>query len=443
MLQRTREQFFNIRRDEWPRALALSAFFFLVIAIFWVIKPIKQGVLISYYGQDALHLFGMTFGGAETAQIARFLNMVVVYGIVILFTILSRHLKRQQLVYFFCGTLSLLLIYFGWAVQRLTALDAWSLYIFGDIFNSIMVVTFWAFTNDVNSPNQSKRLYGIIGLGGVIGGFVGATFVSVLVEDVGRAPLITGGVIGLVLIAAIAWYVNRRAGGVDHPAATATEGQPSVNAAIEGARLVFKSKYLLAILGILALYEVTSNIITFQYEAMAEMYVPAGPEKDAFFATVGQWIGIVSIVVQLLLRPYMLNRFGVGAALMVLPLADLILSIGFLLVPVLLVAAAMTTADNALNYSINQSSKEALYTPTSQDAKYKAKAFIDMFMQRGAKVAAGFLALAFVQIVSLEAVHWLSIATVIVLVAWIAVVRYAGKRFKEESEKSDEGFQPA
>ncbi len=437
MLEGIREQFFDIRREEWPRALALAAFFFLVIAIFWVLKPIKAGVLISYYGQDELHLFGMTFGGAETAQLARFVNMVVVYGVVILFTVLARHLKRQQLVYFFCVLLSILLIYFGFAVRQLSGFDAWSLYVFGDIFNSIMVVTFWAFTNDVNRPEQSRRLYGIIGLGGVLGGFVGATFVATLVEDVGRTPLITGGVIGLIIIAALAWYVNRQMGGTDQPAAASMEDQPSFSAAIEGARITMASKYLLAILGILAFYEITSNIITFQYETMAELHVPAGPAKDDFFATVGMWIGIVSIIVQLIVTPYVLNRFGVGTALMVLPLAVLVLSSAFLFVSVLFVAAAMTVADNALNYSINQSAKEALYTPTSQDAKYKAKAFIDMFMQRGAKVVAGVLNLAFVAIVSLHAVHWLSIASIIVLVGWLAVVRFAGHQFDERADEAE------
>jgi len=69
------------------------------------------------------------------------------------------------------------------------AFDAWTFYVFGDIFNSIMVATFWAFANDVNSPQESKRLYGIIGLGGVVGGFFGATFVSALVDVEGAKEL--------------------------------------------------------------------------------------------------------------------------------------------------------------------------------------------------------------------------------------------------------------
>ena len=434
MLEAIKKRFFDIERDEWPRALALSAFFFLVIAIFWVLKPIKKGALIAFYKEDPLLFLGMTFGGAEVEQLAKVLNMIVVYGVVILFTLMARRLKRQQIVYVFCVLISGLLVVFSFLMAQPGPTAAWSFYVFGDIFNSIMVATFWAFTNDVNAPDQSKRLYGMIGLGGVVGGFVGATFVSSFVEQeaVGRSGLILGCIAGMALIAAIAFFVNRWAGGAEGPAAAGDERTP-VSAAIEGAKVVFQSKYLLAILGIIGLYEIVSNVIEFQLSAAVETSALAGPDIDAFFGTYGQLIGVVSISVQLLLTPYLMNRWSVGVALLVLPVVDLVLSAGFLIFPVLGMAAALSIADNGLNYSINQSAKESLYTPTSSDAKYKGKAFIDMFVQRGAKVLAVGLNLAFAALVSIEAVRWLSIASIIVLVAWMLDVRFAGRRFAERT----------
>ena len=433
-----KQRFFDIRRDEWPRALALSAFFFLVIAIFWILKPIKKGALIGFYAEDPLLFWGMTFGGAEVEQLAKVLNMLVIYGVVILFTLMARHLKRQQIVYVFCVLISGLLLVFSYVMAQPGPAAAWSFYVFGDIFNSIMVATFWAFTNDVNRPEQSKRLYGMIGLGGVIGGFIGASFVSGFVEQegVGRSGLILGCIAGMAIIAAIAFFVNRWAGGAEGPAASGEERTP-VNAAVEGAKLVFQSKYLLAILGIIGLYEIVSNIIEFQLSAAVETSALAGPDIDAFFGNYGMLIGVVSISVQLILTPYLMNRWSVGVALMVLPVVDLVLSAGFLVFPVLGMAAALSIADNGLNYSINQSAKESLYTPTSPDAKYKGKAFIDMFIQRGAKVLAVGLNLAFAALVSIAAVQWLSIASIVVLVAWILVVRFAGKRFAERAEGAE------
>src|SRR5690606_6134025 len=140
--------------------------------------------------------------------------------------------------------------------------------------------------------------------------------------------------------------------------------------------------------GVVALYELTSNVIDFQLAAIVQTEIGAGTEKDRFFAVVGQLTGVVSIVVQLVATSLVMRRLGMSTALVVLPVSILGGALGFFVVPTLGLAAVMSTSDNALAYSINQSAKEALYVPLSRDAKYKAKAFIDMFVQRSAKVFA-------------------------------------------------------
>lgn len=435
MLTRLRNEFFDIRRREWPTALGLSAFFFLVIAVFWVLKPIKRGALISLYADDPLQLLGVTFSGAEAEQIGKTLNMLVVYVLVVAYTWLVRRTTRLQVILLLCGVLGGLMTFFAVAIATPSGPVVWSFYVFGDMFNSLMVVTFWAFANDVTQPEQSKRLYGIVGLGGVVGGFVGATFVRANVEAVGRTPLLLTCVVALALIAGITYYVNRREGGTAHRSTDDGDASPSVSAALEGARLVFKSKYLLAILGLIGLYEIVSNIVDFQLAAVVETSIQDGQARDAFFGLVGQITGIGSIVIQLLVTSFVMKRYGVGVALLFLPVAILFSSVGFLLVPSLVFVVAMSASDNALNYSINQSAREALYTPTSRDVKYKAKAFIDMFVQRLAKVVAVVLNLGVAAFVGVQGVRWLSLASIAVLVAWIALVRYAGQQFDERADE--------
>jgi AAA family ATP:ADP antiporter len=209
-----------------------------------------------------------------------------------------------------------------------------------------------------------------------------------------------------------------------------------VSAALEGAQLVISSKYLLAILGIIGLYEIVSNIVDFQLAAVVETSIQDEQARDAFFGLVGQITGIGSIVVQLLVTSFVMKRYGVGVALLFLPVAILFSSVGFLLVPSLVFVVAMSASDNALNYSINQSAREALYTPTSRDVKYKAKAFIDMFVQRFAKVVAVVLNLSVAAFVGVQGVRWLSLASIAVLIAWIALVRYAGQQFDERADEA-------
>jgi len=129
----------------------------------------------------------------------------------------------------------------------------------------------------------------------------------------------------------------------------------------------------------------------------------------------------------------------VGTALLVLPFAVLAGSAGFMILPILWVGSLLNTADNGFSYSINQSAKEALYVPTSKDEKYKAKAFIDMFVQRFAKALAVGVSLGItLTFQDFSSVRWLSAFTLPVIVLWVIAARYAGRHFNELSGDAEE-----
>src|SRR5690606_13880070 len=87
----------------------------------------------------------------------------------------------------------------------------WSFYVFGDMFNTAMVAIFWAFTDDIARSSEARRTYGLIGLGGVIGGFLGATLVASTVENIGRATLLAICVAPMVVICFLAFWIHRDA----------------------------------------------------------------------------------------------------------------------------------------------------------------------------------------------------------------------------------------
>ena len=66
--------------------------------------------------------------------------------------------------------------------------------------------------------------------------------------------------------------------------------------------------------------------------------------------------------------------------------------------------------------------------------KYQAKAFIDMFLQRFAKVLAVGLSLGITTFFAgFESVRWLSLIVATILVFWIRIVRFAGREFEKRS----------
>jgi AAA family ATP:ADP antiporter len=64
------------------------------------------------------------------------------------------------------------------------------------------------------------------------------------------------------------------------------------------------------------------------------------------------------------------------------------------LLPVLAIVRVAKILENSTDYSIQNTLRQALFLPTSREAKYKAKAAIDTFFTRaGDVISAGFVAL--------------------------------------------------
>ena len=432
-----RKGIFHIKKEELLFSLSMAGYFFLVITSFWILKPIKKSEFIDYYHLDGFNLFGWQMHGSQAELLAKVLNMFVAAAAVAVFTLLSHKFVRQQLTYIFSVfSIVSLLVYF-FLLANPGGGTVWTFYLFGDLFNTLMVTTFFAFLNDSVTGDQAKRLYGLVGFGGVAGGAFGAISLAALISRVSTNVwmLVLIGVMLVIMVLASAASRKIPAGHAQsaRPAKPEADNKKS-NAALEGARLVFRSRYLLAIVAIVAFYEMVSTIMDFQFSASVEHFVAGdtGPHFSRVFAITN----VSAIIVQLVLTSLIMTRFGVGTALLVLPIAALGGSAGFFLFPALWTGSFLNTADNAFSYSINQSAKEALYVPTTHEEKYKAKAFIDMFVQRFAKsIAVGISLVLTTFFASFSAIRWLSLIVAAILVVWILAARYAGRKFDELNQK--------
>ena len=212
------------------------------------------------------------------------------------------------------------------------------------------------------------------------------------------------------------------------------------SAAFAGARLVFGSSYLLSIVAIVGLYELVSTMIDFQFTNAIILFSEDDAARSQNFATVYATTNWLSMFVQLFLTSYVMRRFGLATALLVLPCTIALASIGFLFVPTLLLGSLLSVADNGFSYSINQSSKETLYVATTVEEKYQAKAFIDMFVQRFAKAVGVALNLVVVNFVhGVPGIRLLSLLVLPVIGLWGFAARRAGRHFRElEHEQAAE-----
>jgi AAA family ATP:ADP antiporter len=314
----------RIHRGEWPFVVLMFFYWFAVITTFWILKPIKKALFIDFYnvGGHTFDLFGWGLSGPQAEMIAKIGNMAVVFFAAIVFTWLSRTLRRQQLTYVFAAFCFVALLMYRALLPNPSEATVWSFYIFGDLYNSLMVVTFFAFLNDSVSPLDARRLYGPIILGGVTGGAFSSFFVRTQIENFEPADwaLICAGI--MVVIAAIAGAAGRWVDRWGAPTAIETpiggEEKKRASVALEGAQLVLRSRYLLAIVGLVGIYEVVSQLLDYQFTATVVHYVTGATGQH--FATVYAITNIVALLVQLFLTANVMSRFGVKTALLVMPI---------------------------------------------------------------------------------------------------------------------------
>lgn len=421
-------------------SVVMFLYFFLIITTFWILKPTKKSLFITYYRESGIDIFGWHLSTSQGELIAKVANMVVAFVAVVVFTALVRKLQREKLTFvfvaFFLVTLGLYSAAIGWRTDWVV----WSFYLYGDLYSTIMVATFFAFLNDSFAPATAKRLYGFIVFGGVAGGTVGSIFLSTFIDAISDASwmwICAGMQLVIGVLAAVAGRLV-----TPHAVPDPTKNDPpptssQKNAAIEGAYLVFRSPYLLAIVAIVGLYEIVSTTLDFQFTSTVVELVPEA-RIDNHFATVYMITNIATLVVQLVIATVVLNFFRLRVALLLTPLVILGASVGFMIVPILWMGSMLNTSDGAFSYSINQSAREALYTPTTRDEKYKAKAFIDMFVQRFAKALAVGVNLLITSIFTdFSTIRWLSLFVVAVVAVWMVAAWYAGGRFRELTNEDE------
>lgn len=410
---------FFVPPAERRKTALLFLYFFLVIAAFWILKPVRTSQFIKNIGVEVLPL-------------VRFGTALLVLPCAWAFSAFSRRFSRAALVTAFAGVFGAASLAFGWlfpagAEQAHPSLH-FLMFFYVDVFNTAMVALFWAVANDASAPAESRRTYGWIGLGGILGGAAGSALTGWGIGRLGGSLLFTLSAVLTLLVIPIGRALPDRR--------RVEDAEPAADAA-SGARRVFHSRYLLSIAGIVACYEIVSVLIDYQFNALADANYGSVSGLAGFLGKFSTMTILLSGVVQVFATNTLLRLRGPRAGLLVLPVLMLAGSAAFWIAPSLNVIAFAFACDAIFHYSMDQSSKESLYTALGRRARFQSKAFIDMFLFRAAKGAGAAIVLAVNVLLSTPPVQVLSWVTAPVALAWILCSRYAGRRFVESERRAD------
>ena len=418
----------------------------LALTIFWILKPLKKSLFIGLYdGDQTFKLGSMEMLGSSAELLAKGMNLLIAFMLVVFLTLVTRLAKRQRLTYCCMGLIIAMTFYFSLQINEPSESTVWLFYWFGDLYISLMLAAFFSFLHDTVDLRNAKRLYGFIVLGAVSGGAVGSTYFRGWIGEMNNQhwlhTIIGIGVVICLLALAAGWMAKSIPHHEPKPSPNDVP-KKKFNAAIEGASLVFKSRYLIAIAGIVGFYEITSEVLDYQFTAMTERFVPK-EDIGSRFGTVYAIGNIAALVVQLCFSIFAAGfpKYRIHWILLALPLAVALSSLFFIIAPILLAASLLKISDSTFAYSVNQTGRETLYNPLSRQEKYVARAFVEVFIQRTGKVAAlliAFLVPMFLNTrneagqleTNLLGLQLLGGFTCIIVAIWFYCVKIVGRKFE-------------
>ncbi len=388
----------GLHADEKRLAGLLFVYFFLITAPHTIIKALRTSDLIAKMGVGAVPV--------------AYLLAAVVTGLVVLLqarlqTRFSfRAMIMSGLLFFAVSGLGLqavLLTDFG---RRSYTLLPYVYWVWASVLIVVLMTHYWMLVNMIFDPRQAKRLVGFLGSGGILGGITGGLAAGLL-ATAGLAVILLPLACGLLV--ACAFVVRSLVGHLERrrraetAARTAAKDRPAAKAGFKGGfESVRKSRYLRLIAVIVASAVVVSVFIEFQFLSAVSNAFWSERVLQAFLGFFLAGLTFVAFVLNLLLTTKILGRI-LTVAVLVTPIALLLGSAAFLLLPFsLLPAAALKIGDGSLTFSLNQSVREILYIPVDADLKAKAKPFIDMFVSQAAKVTGAAVLLVFALLVRKE-----------------------------------------
>lgn len=375
-------------RPEEGRLVLLSAlYFFFILSAYYVIRPIREEMAVA----GGVENIPWLFTGTLTA-------MLLVHPVFA--AVVSRWTRRRFVTLTYRFFMLNLLVYFVLlSVVADGAASVWvgrTFFVWISVFNLFVVSVFWSFMTDIFRERQSRRLFGLIGVGGTLGGIVGSSITAFLVGFLSPATLLLFSVLlleGAVLclkaldsrcatLAAAGGGPGAGDEGLVDPSRVEASEAVIGGSALEGIRRVLASPYLLGIGAFMLLFTIGS---TFLYNIQADIVArtfATSAERTSVFARIDLSVNVLTLLTQLFLTGRILKWLGVRLALGILPVLSVLGFLALGAAPVFAVFVVFQVLRRAGNFALAVPTREVLYTVLPRRDKYKAKNFNDLFVYR-------------------------------------------------------------
>jgi ATP:ADP antiporter, AAA family len=429
--------FTRVRPGEGRSVLMFVAHAFLMLFSYQVMKALREALMLAKYSAEV-----RAYGVAITALVLMLL--VPLYGLV------RRRLDGARL-------LRAVTVFFAVNLW-LFAAAAWSgvsiafvFFIWASIYGIMVVAQLWAFAADCLNVKSGQRLFPVIMVGANVGALAGAKTAQLAVAALTPIGMM---VAASLLLLATLWLIGpERAAVPEGSRAIAAEHGRPVPRLLGGIGLVLRDRYLLLVALLVVLLNwinTTGEFILADYvqrDAAARAVASAGALDPGvliaeFYGGFQFWVTVIGLAIQLFLVARIYRTVGVKGALVIHPVVVAIgygllalspLLIGF--VPIFTLIRLVKIAENATDYSLMNTTRQALFLPVNRDAKYEGKTAVDTFFWRiGDLIQAG------VVYVGLNWLGWkapqFAALNLLLALVWIGLAIAIGREFARLARES-------
>lgn len=398
---------FAVEPGEARPTLLLGAFLMLGMATVICLKAVSDSLFLSEF--DARRLPYVD------------LSVTVLVGFVVNFYLrwtrrasLTRLIHATQL--FIIASLLLFWVLLGMQLDVVPAL----LYVWVGIFAALIPSQVWSLAGLVFTTRQAKRLFSLVGSGGILGAALGGSFAGAVGPWIGAEQLLPASVGFTAAASFCVWRLSARtpspgpaAGGGAH-----TSGPPI----LESLHEVWNNPYLRIMALAVFASTIAGTLVKFQYKAVLQLEF--GTDRDALTSFSGYFYGYIAVfsfVFHALFTSRLLRRLGVSWCLLLLPFA-LLTGMTALLVSATLVSAILARGgDQAFRHSIDRSSSELLLVPVPTELRNRVKSFLDIAVSRGADGVASLILVGLLALTDAE-IQPVSLAGMACVAVWISLL---------------------
>jgi AAA family ATP:ADP antiporter len=425
-------RFATIRPGE-GRAVAWSfAYFFMLLAAYYVLRPLRDQAGIAGGVRNLPWLFTATFVVMLVLQPA--------YGAVVAAFARARFIP---IVYhFFAINLAIF-----WALLTLhvaPVVIARVFFVWISVFNLFAVSVFWSFMADLFTGAQGKRLFGLIGAGGTAGSLLGPVIALWLAGPLGPVNLLLIATVLLESAVLCARRLERAAAALETAEASGParqsrdEGQRNIGGGwLAGLTQLLRSPYLAGIALWVSFLSFAGTILYFEQAKMVAAASHNAATQTRIFAGIDLAVALMSLAAQALASGRLITRIGVAGAVALQPAIFVLGFSALALFPRLGVVMAFQALQRTANFAISNLGRQILFTSVGREDKYKSKNVIDVVVFRGSDAFYGWV-YQLLRGLGLG-VAALSAVAIPVAVCWAGLGLMLGRAHERRAARTDEG----